>query len=344
LRSLTIHWQNEAQLKKAHSTKISVIGVGHVGSMTGFLLAMRGLATEIVLCARDGTDARAKESQRRAAAEALDIRHAIAFTSHRLEIRAGTSADTRDSDILVIAASEKMPPKADAIRDVLAIRNSALMRRLIPRLAKLSPHAIIVNVANPVDVITYHIHKASGFDWRKVIGTGTLLDTLRFRRRLSDELDVFAGDLRTYIIGEHGPSSVATLSHATIGGTNLGRLVDAMGIHEAMVTEAEQEAKKIGSEIFRTRGYTNYAVAMAVEMIVDSIVRDRSMTLPVSVFLDGFCELDDVCLSLPCVISRRGIKQRLKPELSDDEKAMLRHSAAVIKEVIEKTRESKVVE
>jgi len=331
-------------VKKAHATKISVIGIGHVGSMTGFLLAMRGLATEIVLCARDGTDAKAIESQKRAEAEALDIRHAIAFTSHRLEIRAGTSADTRDSDILVIAASEKMPPKADAIRDILAVRNSALMRQIIPRLAKLSPHAIIVNVANPVDVITYHIHKESGFDWRKVIGTGTLLDTLRFRRRISDEMDVFAGDVRTYILGEHGPSSVTMLAHATVGGTNLGRLVDAMGIHDAMLTEAEQEAKKIGSEIFRTRGYTNYAVAMAVEMIVDSIVRDRSMTLPVSVYLDGFYDLDDVCLSLPCVISRRGIRQRLKPELSEQEKAQLQHSAAVIREVIKHTQETKVVE
>jgi len=324
-------------MRKPDSTKISVIGVGHVGSLVGFLLAMRGLASEIVLCARDGTDQIARGSQRRATAEALDIKHAIAFTSHRLEVRAGTSADTADSEIIVMTASEKMPVQRKPQRMALAASNAALMRRVIPQLAELSPNAIFINVTNPVDVITYAIYKLSGFDWRRIIGTGTLIDTLRFRRRLSDEMDVFAGDLRTYIIGEHGDGSLATLSHATIGGMSLGRIADVMGIRQAMLAEAEEEARKMGAEIFQSRGYTNYAVAMAVEMIVDSIVRDRSITLPVSVFLDDVCDIRDVCLSLPCVISRRGIKQRLKPELSDEERVLLQQSAAAVREIIERT-------
>jgi L-lactate dehydrogenase len=323
-------------VKARDSTKISIIGVGHVGSVLGFLLAMRGLATEIVLCGRDGDDQKAKDSQRRTIAEALDISHAIAFTSHRIEVHAGVSDDTRDSDIIVMTASERVPVDQNS-RLNQATGNTALMRRVIPRLAELSPRAIFINVTNPVDVITYHIHKLSGFDWRRVIGTGTLIDTLRFRRRLSDELDVYAGDMRTYIIGEHGDTSLATLSHATIGGMSLARIIDALGIRQAMVAEAEQEARSIGNEILHTRGYTNYAVAMAVEMIVDSVVNDRSITLPVSVLVEGFCDITNVCLSLPCVLSRRGIAQRLEPELSDQEKTLLRRSAAVIQESIQQT-------
>ena len=328
-------------MKRSQSAKVSVVGVGHVGSLVGFLLAMRGLAGEIVLCARDGDDDDAKGSERRGEGEALDIKHAIAFTSHRLEVRSGTSGDTADSDIIVMTASERIAAEPGARRTDLGSRNAALMRKLIPRLAELSPNAIFINVTNPVDVITYFIYKLSGFDWRRVIGTGTLIDTLRFRRRLSDEMDVFAGDCRTYIIGEHGESSLATLSHATVGGMSLGRMVDAMGIRQAMVAEAEEEARKVGTEIFHSRGYTNYAVAMAVEMIVDSIVNDRSMTLPVSVFLDDFCDINDVCLSVPCVISSRGVKQRLEPELSEQERALLQRSAGVVRGIIRANQQSK---
>ena len=321
-----------------HAVKISVIGIGHVGSIVGFILATRGLAYEIVLCAREGNDETARRSQRRAAMDALDIKHAIALTSHRVEVRAGTIGDTEGSDILVMTASEPMGTGRWQSRRDLAAGNTVLMRRLVPRLAELSPRAVFVNVTNPVDVITYHIHKISGFDWRGVIGTGTLIDTLRFRRRLADEMDVNALDLRTYIVGEHGDTSVAISACGTVGGMSLARIGDVLGIRQAMVAEAEEEARKIGNEIVQVRGYTNYAVAMAVAMIVDSIVNERSSVFPVSVFLPNFCDLPgDVFLSLPCVISRGGVQQRLLPELDDNESKLLRQSAIAIRHVIEET-------
>jgi L-lactate dehydrogenase len=317
--------------------KISIIGVGHVGSVAAFILATHGLAGEIVLCARDGDDDAARTSQRRAAMDALDIKHAIALTSHRLEVRAGAIADTRGSDILVMTASANVGPGVKTRMD-LAAANSALMRRLVPRLAELSPDAIFINVTNPLDVITHHIHKLSGFDWRKVIGTGTLIDTLRFRRRLADELDINAMDLRAYIIGEHGDTSLATASGATVGGMKLAGISDVLEVRRAMIVEAEAEAKKAGIEIFQVRGYTNYAVAMAVEMLVDSIVNDRSSVFPVSVQLGDFCPASgDVFLSLPCVICGGGIQQRLRPELDGEELELLRRSAMVVKEVIRQT-------
>ena len=229
-------------MNKQSSVKISVVGVGHVGSVVAFTLATHGLADEIVLCARDGEDEAARGSQQRAAMDALDIKHAIACTSHRLEVRAGTSADTRRSDILVMTASATMGTGIKSRMD-LAATNSALMRQLVPRLADLSPDAIFVNVTNPVDVITHHIHQLSGFDWRRVIGTGTLVDTLRLRRRLADELDINAKDLKIYVLGEHGDTSLVTSSGARVGGMSLARIVDVLEVRKVMIAEAEEEAR-----------------------------------------------------------------------------------------------------
>jgi L-lactate dehydrogenase len=249
-------------------------------------------------------------------------------------VRAGTSADTRGSDILVMTASEAMGTGINSRMD-LAATNSALMRQLVPRLVDLSPDAIFVNVTNPVDVITYHIHKLSGFDWRRVIGTGTLIDTFRLRRRLADELDVNALDLKIYVIGEHGDTSLATVSGASVGGMSLARVGDVLGVRKAMIAEAEEEARNIGTEMVHVRGYTNYAVAMAAEMIVDGIVNDLSSVLPVSVRAEDVCGVDgDVFLSLPCVICREGVRQRLMPELDEDERALLRRSAATVRDAI----------
>ncbi|HEV3236358.1 MAG TPA: hypothetical protein VGZ25_05190, partial [Gemmataceae bacterium] len=174
--------------------------------------------------------------------------------------------------------------------------------------------------------------------WRRVIGTGTLIDTFRLRRRLADELDINALDLKIYVLGEHGDTSLVTLSGARVGGMSLARTVDVLGVRKAMIAEAEEEAKDIGTEMVHVRGYTNYGVAMAAQMVVDSIVNDRSSVLPVSVRAEDICGVDgDVFLSLPCVICRDGVQQRLMPALDEDETTLLRRSAAAIRDAIRKT-------
>jgi L-lactate dehydrogenase len=324
-------------MSKQCSVKISVVGVGHVGSVVAFTLAIHGLADEIVLCARDGEDEAARASQQRAAMDALDIKHAVAVMSQRLEVRAGTSADTRGSDILVMTASAAMGTGVSSRMD-LAATNTSVMRQLVPRLADLSPDAIVVNVTNPVDVITHHIHQLSGFDWRMVIGTGTQIDTFRLRRRLADELDINALDLKIYVIGEHGDTSLVTSSGARVGGMSLARIGDVLGVRQAIIAEAEEEAREIGTEMVQVRGYTNYAVAMGAQMIVDSIVNDRSKVLPVTVLAEDVCGVGgDVFLSLPCVICREGVQQRLMPALDYDEKMLLQRSAATVRDAIRRT-------
>lgn len=315
-------------LNASNKMKISIVGVGNVGSIVALFLARRGLAEEIVLCARDTV-----ASQRRANAEALDINHAIAFTGHNLIVRAGTTKDTADSSIVVFAASVPSP-SGMTDRMQLARGNAKLTQELIPSLVHLSPEAIFINVSNPLDVVTYEIIRLTGLGYRKVFGTGTLIDSARFRRCLANELDINALDINAYVIGEHGNSQFATLSHATTGGMKLDHVMTKL-VHENWLADAEADARTAGFEIFNARGYTNYAVAMAVEMIVDGIVHDRCETLPVSVLIDGFCGVRAVCLSVPCVIGHGGIKRRLAPELDEAEKAKFQASAKSVRSVID---------
>jgi L-lactate dehydrogenase len=325
--------------------KISVIGVGHVGSIVGFLLASRGLASEIVLCcSRETTDDEYEASLNNARGVALDIEHAIAFTPHRVRVNAGGIEETADSQIIVMTASVPRPTKA-ADRAALGPGNAKLMRRMIPLLANASHDAIIVNVTNPVDALTYQIFQLAERAWFKVMGTGTLIDTQRFRRLLSHETNIHAVDLRTYILGEHGDGQFATWTHATTGGMRFGtagpsahRSKTRSLIEESKFREIEAEVRGLGTKILNWRGQTTYAVAVSVERIVDNIVNDLGETCPVSVVIDGFMGVKNVCLSVPCVVGRKGIRRRLEPELGPAEKTMFRKSAQVVKSVIQKMK------
>ena len=312
--------------------KISVIGTGNVGSVAAFILARRGFGDELVLCGRD-----TERSRMKAEGEALDIAHAVAFTRHRLRIRGGVMADTADSDILVFAASAPTP-ETMTDRMQLAHDNTKLVADTIPRLAKLSPSAILVNVTNPLDVVNYHMLQLSGFDWRRVIGTGTLIDSARFRAKLSQTLDINANDIKAYVIGEHGESQFAAVERATVGGESLKRLLVDNDIDLAKLADFEADARRVGFDIFEKRGYTNYAVAMGVEMIVENIVNDVCATLPVSVKIDKFAGVKDVCLSIPCVVGRTGVRMRLAPELSDSEREQFQRSAERVRQMIDETR------
>lgn len=296
--------------------KISVIGVGKVGSTAAFLIAMDGLAGELVLWNRTASVARA---------EAMDIQQACAFIPHRVGVRAGNAEDTAGSDILVMCASVPMP-RDMADRGELAGGNAALMRELLPRFVALSPGAIIVNVTNPMDAITGRILQISGFPWQRVIGTGTLVDSARFRDLLSQQVGIHPLDLKAYILGEHGETQFAALSVASAGGEH----IDATPARYRML----QEAKASAFEVLRTKGYTNYAVAMAVRLIVESIARDLRYTLPVSVRMNGFCGVSDVCLSLPAVIGRGGVHRVLNPDLDDPEQDAFRRSAEAVRRTL----------
>ena len=302
--------------------KISVIGIGKVGSTVSFVLAKDGLASELVLYNR---------TREIAKAEAMDIQQAVALTNHRLLVRDGDLEDTAESDVIVIAVGVPMTKQMTS-RDELLFGNTQIMQSLIPNLIRYSPKAIFINVSNPVDALTYQIWQIANqhskkTNWQRVIGTGTLIDSARFRDLLATQLGIHPTDINAYILGEHGDGQFAALSSAMCG----GELIDANPLRQQMV----EDAKRSAWTIFQAKGYTNYTVSLAVERIVRSIVEDLRSILPVSVSIDGYCDVYNCCLSVPCVIGRQGIHRRLKTQLNERETLAFQNCARTIQQQIQ---------
>lgn len=296
--------------------KVSIIGVGRVGSTVAYTLTMRGLGDELVLVNR---------RRQVAEGEAFDLQHALSFTDKPMTIRAGEVADTAGSDIVILCASVPTPPD---ITDRLALgpANAKLFDALIPPLAEASPRAILIVVSNPVDVLTHRTLILSHFEPTRVIGAGTLIDSARLRTMLSERVGIHPDDVRAYILGEHGASQFPAFSLARAGGAKLDERIANHALFE--------QAVDAGVRVFRHKGYTNYAISMATALIVDSIVHDARRTMPVSVRIDGWLGVSDVCLSVPAVVGRAGVTKVLTPELSDAEAAAFRRSAEVVREAI----------
>ncbi len=300
--------------------KISVVGVGRVGSTLAFALSQRNFVHEMVLVGRRREDTMG---------DALDIAHAQSFVEVPTRVVAGTIADTENSDIIVVCASISTPPDM-ADRAALGPGNVKLMRELLPPLAKRSPRAILVMVSNPVDTLTYYAIQLTGFPAERVLGSGTLIDSARLRHELSLEVGIHSADLRAYILGEHGGSQFAAMSCATAGGEAID---DTPGRQELI-----KHVVGAGIEIFNHKGHTNYGIALAATAIVEAIALDTRHTMPVSVAVDGFLGVEDVCLSLPVVVGRGGVERILHPRLNESEAGAFRASAAAVRRQIETAR------
>jgi len=303
--------------------KISVVGVGKVGSTLAFALSQRNCVHEMVLLGRRREDT---------LGDALDIAHAQSFVEVPTRVIAGTLPDTRDSDIIVMCASVPTPPDMGD-RAALGPGNVQLMRELIPPLAQLSPRAVLVMVSNPVDALTYFALEFSGFPPERVLGSGTLIDSARLRHELSLEVGIHSNDLRAYILGEHGGSQFAAMSCATAG----GEAIDDTPRRRELIARVVQA----GLEIFSHKGHTNYGIALAATAIIEAIALDTKHTMPVSVAVDGFLGVNEVCLSLPAVVGRGGVERILHPPLNESEARAFRASAEAVRRQIEAARASR---
>jgi L-lactate dehydrogenase len=213
-----------------------------------------------------------------------------------------------------------------------AASNANLFAKLIPAVAQASPGAILVIVSNPVDVMTYLALQFSGFPASRVFGTGTLIDTARFRTLLAKSSGMNPDDVRAYIVGEHGDSQLPALSVASAGGVRFDE-------HDEKVLSMFQKARQGGYEVIAHKGYTNYAIAMATTVIVESIARNTLSVLPVSVLIHGYQDVTGVCLSMPSVIGRAGVVRTLPIELSVEEAEVFRRSATALRQVIDSVTE-----
>ncbi|PQO33264.1 lactate dehydrogenase [Blastopirellula marina] len=291
--------------------KVSIVGVGKVGVTLGYSIVLKGLATELVLVSR---------SAERIRGEALDLQHAAALGPSRVRVQAGDIEATRGSQVVVLALAQSAEQGGSAIDRIATARpNAQLFQQVVPKIAELSPDAILLVVTNPVDVLTYATLKLSGFDRHRVLGTGTLIDSARFRSLLSAHYEIHSDDIRAYVLGEHGESQFPVLSAVYAGGWYMGK--------DPEVKRAFEKTLSVAPEVFLAKGYTNFAVASAAAMILQAIKDNSHHTMPVSTLVDGYYGIEDVCLSLPAVIGQEGIAQVLSIALSEEEQAQLRYSA-----------------
>ncbi|MEZ6122029.1 MAG: hypothetical protein R3C49_02500 [Planctomycetaceae bacterium] len=296
--------------------KVTILGTGHVGATLAYVCVLEGLADQLVLINRN---------QRTLEGHALDLRHTASLVRHPVRILCGDTVSSAGSDVVVVTISVPMDPQ-NPDRMALAKDNAALIREWLPPLARASPHAVFLIVTNPVDVMTWAALQVTGLPNDQVCGIGTLVDSARFRSLMSKELNIHPDDIRAYILGEHGQSQVAAISLTWVGGEPL----------DASLEQARRFAETTvdsGIEIFRLKGHTNFAVAKATALVIESIQHDHHHTMPLSVMVGGYCDVDDVCLSVPVVIGRTGVSRRLHPRLAESEADAFRRSAEKIRAI-----------
>jgi L-lactate dehydrogenase len=309
------------------SPKISIIGCGNVGMRYAYALMIKGIARKIVLVDLD---------KKRLGGDVLDLAHSTPFTSP-VEIVAGDYADIKDSNLVVITAGKKQKPgqtRLDVAKD-----NVDLFETMVPEIKKYVPSAIYLIVSNPVDILAYATWRFSKKESTKVIGSGTVLDSSRFKFLLGKHCKVDPRNVHAYILGEHGDTEVPIWSKAMLGGGSLTDYCPSCNNYDTCNREEElnkifEEVRDSAYEIIERKGETSYGIGLSLVRITQVILNNENSILPVSCYIDDYIEISDVYMSLPAVINNEGVRDILKLELNQEEQKKLKFSAQTLKNVL----------
>lgn len=305
--------------------KCGIIGCGAVGASTAFALMQDGLFHDLVLIDVD---------RNRAQGEAMDLSHGLPFTKP-MEIIAGDYADLADAGMIIITAGAGQKP--GETRMDLVHKNVNIFRSIIPQITRYNQEAILLVVANPVDILTWETLQLSGFPAQRVIGSGTVLDSSRLKYLLGSHLDVDPRSVHAYMIGEHGDSELAVWSSANISGVPLTEFCELRGYtqHTENQQKLYEEVKNSAYRIIEKKGATCYGIALSVQRICECIVRDEHGILPVSSLIQGHFGLQGLCISVPTILGACGVERVLDIALSEEEQGALLSSAKALKEVLQ---------
>jgi len=313
------------------SSKISVVGVGQVGMACAFSVLVQGICNELAL-----TDV-AEDKLR---GELLDLRHGVPFLRNVKIDAAKDLKVTANSKIIVISAGARQRPGETRLS--LVQRNTEIFKSMIPKLVEYSPNAIFLVVSNPVDILTYVTWKLSGLPSHRIIGSGTNLDSARFRYFISEKLEISSHSVHGWIIGEHGDSSVPVWSGLNVGGVNLNSFNPKIGqdddpenwqdIHKQVVQSAY--------EIINLKGYTSWAIGLSVAAICGSILRNEKRIYALTTSINDWgtaascgIEANNVFFSVPCVLGSQGIISKIAQTLNEHEAKKLRDSATTLNQI-----------
>ena len=304
--------------------KIIVIGNGAVGSSYTFALVTQNIAQEIGIIDID-TD--------KAEGDAIDLSHALAFTSPK-KIYAATYADCHDADIVVITAGAAQKPGETRLD--LVNKNLKIFKKIVDDVVSSGFNGIFLVASNPVDILTYATWKFSGFPQHKVIGSGTSLDSARFRQSIAELIGVDARNVHGYILGEHGDTEFPVWSHANVAGLQIYEWVkDHPEIDEEELVNLFFKVRDAAYTIIEKKGATFYGIAVSLARITKAILNDENAVLPLSVYLNGYYGLDDIYIGAPAIVNRRGIQNVIEIPLSDAEQEKYDYSAEKLKEIMD---------
>jgi len=304
------------------SRKVVIVGAGAVGSTFAYALAQKSLADQICLL-----DANSDFAE----GQALDLAHGLPFYPS-VQIRAGTHLDYADAQVIVITAGAKQAPGESRLK--LLQKNAAMIESIVDQIVAQKSQAVLLIASNPVDILTQVALKRSGWPKNRVIGSGTVLDSARFRYLISQHCKVDVSNVHAYILGEHGDSEVAAWSMTHVAGVPMdsycpvcGNCSDWHGERDRIVRDVKESAY----HIINYKGATYFGIGMSLARIVGTILHDQNSVLTVSTYLEGEYGLQGVCLSIPCVVGQGGVKRIVQTELFPEEQTALEHSAEILK-------------
>lgn len=308
-----------------NNRKVAVIGCGFVGAASAFAIMESGLFSEMVLIDMN-TD--------KAEGEALDISHGLPF-SKPMQIYAGDYKDISDAAVIVVTAGAGQKPGETRLD--LVKKNVSIFKSIIPQISEVNKDAIMLIVANPVDILTYTAWKLSGYPENRVFGSGTTLDTARLKYLLGQHLDVDSRSVHAFIVGEHGDSEIAVWSSANVSGIPINRFCEMRGHfhHEEAMQRIAEDVKNSAYEIINKKGATYYGIAMSVRRILEAIIRDEKTILPISSIQHDNHGVSGIAFSMPAIVGKNGVEATVPISLSPEEEKALKESASTLQKVID---------
>ena len=309
---------------KKNVNRVVLVGTGFVGSSYAFAMLNQGITEEFVLI---------DLNKDKAEGDAMDLNHGTPFAPNRTKIWFGDYSDCKDADIVVLTAGANQKPGETRLD--LVEKNMKIFKSIVGEIMANGFNGIFLVAANPVDILTYATWKFSGLPKHRVLGSGTILDTARFRFMLSDYFEVDPRNVHAYIIGEHGDTELPVWSHANVGGKNISELINNRS--EQSMDDLDKifiNVRDAAYEIINRKGATFYGIAMGLVRITKAILQNENSILTVSTFLNGEYGEEDVYVGVPAIVNREGVSDILELKLSDDEQEKFSHSVKVLKETM----------
>lgn len=305
--------------------RVALIGTGFVGSSYAFALLNQGITEELVLI---------DLNKEKAEGDAMDLNHGLPFSPSRTKIWYGSYADCGQADLVVITAGANQKPGETRLD--LVEKNTRIFKGIVDEIMASGFDGIFLIATNPVDILTYAVWKFSGLPKERVIGSGTILDTARFRFLLGDYFDVDPRNVHAYIIGEHGDTELPVWSHADIAGTTIAEWTkNKDGFNQEDLDQLFLNVRDAAYHIIERKGATYYGIAMGLVRLTKAILGNENSVLTVSAYLDGEYGQKDIYIGVPAVVNRTGIRQIVELDLNNEEKEKFNHSVNVLKKTLE---------